>query len=706
VRKLANYWIVLALLGAALSACAARSSSPLPFAPSSVFAGAAGGEESEEGLEPGLRPCYGARLQPEWIFRGACRVHPFKKPGSAFSLYAFAGYKIHVRFPRNDARPATRVLVADATGTANIHAWRGKAFPLDSKAFLYLKIVNTGKPIKLDGTTSIAITTTNAGLGGPCGVDVLTTKYRWRSLRIAANPSNDELSFVIPARKYKRMRTGALYLAFDCEDEPTPSPSTSPTTKPTTSPTSSPTCNTGYAGSNGVPVTVVNKSGLGATVYLYALTNGDTAYLGSDGKVHNFASGGGNVPGFPLCVGKAFNFPANLPRTVNANQGGGRLYVAFGKLTINNDNRTPAVNNASNDTLLWDFIEIDPVVKNDTSSSSAISYVNIDSTQVDAFALPLYSTVTDAGGNTYKFGFKSYADVYNAVNNDPYFKSLIVKGMVGATSVPLRIVSPEDAILYGIGTFPSDYFSNPTYFPSSSGGYLGAVETYYASGNNSGSPNYHKILYVPYQTQYGTPPPAGKSAPACNATPPPVASESPAGTVCPTYYAYYDSGGFEFSIASTPSPAPAQTPFPFPSSFTIPTGNLTTLDIVENYQPIPLSVPYWQNLTAQIDYYLMKALTTDLNRGVAMQTGYHAVAPNGLGYGTTVIGTNYYPSGNLFNTYSHVLHTYAVNVGLPGSEPGNAYGFPFDDLFKQSTDINTTGTVKTFTVTIEPMIPY
>jgi Beta-1,3-glucanase len=709
VGKLGRYWLVFGLLAVAVSACTSHGSSPLPFAPNAMFAPASNGDdEAEQGLDPGARACYTEKAQPEWIFRGACRQHPFKKRGSGFFLPAFDGYKVAIKFPRNDARPGARVLVVNATGAASIRRWRGKAFPLDAKAFLYLKIVNAGKPIKLlaGNKTSIDIVTANGGLGAPCSVDVLDGASRWKALDVTGSLSKASLSYLIPPKKFKRLKRGASYLAFACAEEPTPTPSSSPTTSPTTSPTASPQCATGYTGTNGVPVSVVNSSGLNVPVYLYALTNGDTAYLGSDGKVHNFAKGGGDVPGFPVCPGKAFIFPANLSTTVNANQGGGRLYVAFGKMTIKNSDRTPAVNDPNNHQLLWDFIEINPVVKNAASSSSAISYVNIDTTQVDAFALPFSAKVTDAGGNTYKFGFKNYANIYNAVNANPAFAKLIVKGTVGATSVPLRIVSPEDAILYGIGSFPSNYFTSSGYYAGSGSGYLGALETYYANANVSSSPTYHKILYVPYQTQYGTPPPGNSPAPACNATPSPSSSEAASGTLCPTYYAYYDSNGFEFSVASTPSPFPGQTPYPFPSTFTIPTSDLSALDIFENYQPIALVTPFWQNLTQQVDYYLMKALTTDLNRGVAMQTGYHAVAPNGLGYGVSNIGTNYYPSGNLFNAYSQILHNNAENVASPGSEPGNAYGFPYDDLFKQSTDISTSGSVKTFTLTIQPMIPY
>ncbi|HVA34524.1 MAG TPA: hypothetical protein VNG31_10265, partial [Candidatus Baltobacteraceae bacterium] len=72
-----------------------------------------------------------------------------------------------------------------------------------------------------------------------------------------------------------------------------------------------------------------------------------------------------------------------------------------------------------------------------------------------------------------------------------------------------------------------------------------------------------------------------------------------------------------------------------------------------------------------------------------------------------VIGTNYYPSGNLFNTYSEILHDNAVDLWNPsGPPPGSAYGFPYDDLFSQSTDFFTGGAIQTFTVTIEPMTTY
>ena len=469
-------------------------------------------------------------------------------------------------------------------------------------------------------------------------------------------------------------------------------------------------CLPGWTGTGGFPVTIMNKSGL-PSPNLYLLTNGNADYVGPSASATQapLPQATATVPPFPLA--QACN-PFMLPPSASA-----RLYVAYGNLGINAQDATPlGIPSDPNGAygILFDYFEY----------STSGSTVNMDTSQVDAIGLPFYGQVwTAAKPGTvpqYQFGFKDYATIVSLMGKSNAYASLIVRGKVGsASNTVLRIVSPDDAVTKSWGSYSPGTFA--TALTTSYNAFLKTAETYY-EGFAPSKTAYGKIQFIPYQLNYGTPPPYPTSAPdspACNEP----NGGSGGSWPCPVYNAYYDSSGFEFALVTPqPSPGSPATPYPFPAKVTIPASDLTVSSVFANQPPAPIAFPtdapasancnwttsaceQWQHVRSGVTAYLWKQMAVDLNRGVLRETGYHGVLPTCMsGYGSTpCIGKNYYPITNS-NLYSRILHYHAVNSTNPAAGvPGSAYGFPFDDLFHQSTDVNTTGPVTKFVLTIEPV---
>lgn len=739
------YWLSIAFLAVALAACATHGSMPATVAPVNGVTQITAPDEGTSQLEPDAKACYTHRVQPRWIFRGACRTHRISGSGSVLKLRAYRGYSVVLKIPPNDAARRHRpTLLADATGSGDVRPFKHKAFPLDGNAFLYLEIVNRGKPIVFRKGSKVALTVANTSFpAGPCGIATLRDRKghaAWRALRVTANPSGTTLSFTIPASVDPRIRIDARYFALFCQQAPSPSPSPSSSPSgnpspspspssspsgnpsPSPSPSSSPTppnyCSSYTVYSGGYPVFFDDDSGQTLHSYIY-VTDG-RHYLNTKGvwKIWNAVKSlQPSSYEYPLsCYTKT---PFHLPTGA-----GIRVYVSYGTLTVGQLNSSskhsvsynlepnccerpsyPTTFQNPNYYKLWDYWEY----------SSSGSGMNLDSTQVDAFALPFYITVTNpAAGGLISLGPKSYAGVVNAFKASSLWSKLIVYGAGASSSSVLRIMSPGSATqTYGgyykntfDPNFPYDLFYNATYFPygyagQAAAGYLAYVEAYFASAA-PGLPNYKKIVFAPYQTQYGP------GSPACNEY---TSGLSGGSTVCPTYYAYYDSNGFEFSL--TPYSPSTGSSASFPSKVTLPVSDFEQGPMGNNiWQPVALPYKTSYSLTARVTFNLYKALAVDITRGVATQVGYHPVLPCSS---ATNCQQSFSPQNGVYGSYNYYQTTNVVS-GLPALScgyclllhqtfhHGRAYATPYDDYMNQSTDTTSTAS-STITVTIEPMSP-
>lgn len=436
-------------------------------------------------------------------------------------------------------------------------------------------------------------------------------------------------------------------------------------------------CPTRYTGPHAIPVTIVNDSGLPSNaIYLYMLVDGSTGYLAADGTIKPFSATNAKVPGFALaCFNGATKF--NLPPTNAA----ARLYIAFSPdFSVTNDSRTPnCCEQPDNPTgfknpnygLLWDFFEYNyPLYGNGS--------MYFDTSQVDLFALPLSVKLTTAS-NAYTIGTTNYASIVSGIKAAPYFKTLVLGGKVAGKNVVLRILSPGAALAKcppckPYSNFPATYFTSKAYWPSNPRGYLGAMLDRYKEAGTQGSALYHKIVYAVYQLKIN-----GAS---CNAIKAP-------GTVCPTYWASSDgTSNFVFNLRSGASGYDA------PAVVKIPISELDTEIALGQTLPYPAPGP-----GANVQYYLWKAMTEDMNRGVVMNAELHPVAPTGSkGYGgAQPVGKNYYPAGQLENVFSDVIHKNFIG--------NRAYGFAYDDSYGQSNLTLSAGQPKQIVITINKMVP-
>jgi hypothetical protein len=459
---------------------------------------------------------------------------------------------------------------------------------------------------------------------------------------------------------------------------------------------------TPFAGTGGINISFANLSGITTPAYLYVY--GVSKYLNtSTGKMTAFpVSGVASTYEYPLsCFIGASAMQFVLPPGSSY-----RVYISFGTLTIPSSGipacceppNVPTGFVNPNYKVLWDLFEY--------SYPATANGINIDTSQVDSFALPLYLTVK-TGGASVSVGTKQYAAIINDFKTISPWNKLIVYGTVnGVKNSVLRVMSPDDATTQ-VGSpaqpfnaaFPQNYFTSTTYW-NAPGGYLAAMLSYYATAAVTTSSTYHKIIYVAYQTTFN-------SQGGCNSSP-----TGGGATVCPTYYATSDGkSNFIFTLATYPSGTTKTT---FPATITVPVSDLGEVNGINGIWGIPFALPGNPSIKQQIQFYMYKGLAADLNRGVAMQTGYHGVAPcatlatppTGCAtYFTPPVmptGNNYYHSPNrvsgqaaIFSGYAAILHYYFVN--------GFSYAQSYDDFWTQASDIGTTGAPSSIKLTIEPM---
>jgi hypothetical protein len=242
-----------------------------------------------------------------------------------------------------------------------------------------------------------------------------------------------------------------------------------------------------------------------------------------------------------------------------------------------------------------------------------------------------------------------------------------------------------------VKAFPTDYFTSSAYYKGNPGGFMGALLAYYATANDPKSPNYRRIVSVAYGLD------------GCN-----TYYDYGAGSkICPTYYAYSDGkANFEFTLRDAAGFAG------LPTSVSVPASYFGYVGTINGIWGIPFAPG--ATIADQIQFQMYKALAADLNRGVAMQTSWHGVAPcadpsrppSGCPtYDTAPVipaGLNYYRDTDLvsglpaiYNGYAAILHDNFMG--------GFTYAQSYDDYWGQSTDIGTGEKPSNVEVTIESM---
>ena len=241
------------------------------------------------------------------------------------------------------------------------------------------------------------------------------------------------------------------------------------------------------AGSSELPFVVTNNSGLNEPAYIYIVgtdaSTGQMGYVDASGNFNPW-SYPGSIPNGPVPT-PAFgiNGPASggtetlyLPPNI----AGGRMYMSFGQqlpfslTTSGLVQPAPWANGDPSQNILFDWVEF--------SRSSTIG-IDIDTTMVDMFSVPLSVSVTDTSGSTQTEGQLvpgGRASIFSQIQSlGGDWPNLIYDDP--STGMPLRVISPYHGI--GNGVFSSTYLDS----------YVDGVWSYYSSHPltvNTGSATY------------------------------------------------------------------------------------------------------------------------------------------------------------------------------------------------------------------------
>lgn len=657
-----RYWaafVFLAALVAGLDACTNHSFAPVPAVPGGAGLADAVSLDGGPELTPDVR-CPAQKVQPGWVFRGNCRTHAVKRLGAILRLPKYTDYRIVLHVPRNDARPDAKLRIVDAVDDGDIGRYKDTAFPRYAEAFLYLKTVNSAKPIRFmkRGSVSFEIITASPVLGGACNIARLQ-REKWKTLPVKGVLSGNKLTFDVPVATDRSIPRGSEYFAFACATAPTPSPSTSPSSSPTSPPTPADcqTYHTPSPNSNSAPqkISIVDDSGTGAQIYLYVVTGAppaggtQTQYLATNGQLTNFVAKA-TAPPFPLACfpgstgGKGQSF--ELPPPTNANQSA-NLYIAYAPPLPKGGvpNPLPFVGTSNGG---YDGPSLDWTAKLPGGASEYVStpfdYVEYtlpngitDVTQVDKVGLPIELTQ-----GTTSVGFASsskYQSLLNAITATPYYRVLAVSGMLNNRSVLSRILSPPNGLIWG---FPQDWWYNPTYTGATSSaaseGYVGYVLSQYQS-----TPRLYTLSGI-----------AGYGGNYC-------ASSDGMSNVL-----FYSAGSAK-ACAALGSLA-----YTMPIANTLEGDGVTSSGIC--YGAI-FSMPYGGAggpLADETEFYLWKAMVIDFARGTVLSTSPHPVGGWNTSPATLPPFSEFYEEP-INNTYAKLVHTYMIgnrSYALQYDEPG------------------------------------
>jgi Beta-1,3-glucanase len=412
-------------------------------------------------------------------------------------------------------------------------------------------------------------------------------------------------------------------------------------------------------GNAGVPIVIYNHSGLpNSQIYVYAvgkptINTAAWQYLETNGSVTSFTPSNAAPPVslacFPGSIGKNDKSKPGANALVVPSWGSSaEVYITLGTFP------TGAMSGASKPagaftapvgwtkgqpgyTTPWDQFEY--AVDSPSLPGAA---THIDTTQVNMMGLPLTIYMTKgAPENTFGVSLsnaKDYAAILKAFQNSgSTWSGLVNQGAkVGKIPIP-RILAPLNP-----GPFDLPAVFNPKYMKT--------VLAYYADAKN-------KISFVSEQ----------------------------ANTVM-TYSACSDGKtAFYFSTSKTCSAANA--------TYTFPIATYLTDNDIFQCNPATWFVPNGTDENSDQEYYLLKDLFEDFQRGVMVYSMPHQ---HPIGIVSTKDIDLYYPKGGTYSTYSAILHQYMINNA--------AYGFAFDDAAGQSTSMSVPGVSPFVTITIGKLV--
>jgi hypothetical protein len=151
-----------------------------------------------------------------WPFGGSCDPVALATTGAKGKLKGYMGFTLTSTLATNNAAAGTYLVFQDATGKGDIGKYKGKKFPADKNAILYLAALNTGAAFTFNATPAIKITSTKAIPGKACSLDQLSTKLKWGPSGLTGKPKGKTVTFLsLPVPQ--QVPAGTFYLAFSCK---------------------------------------------------------------------------------------------------------------------------------------------------------------------------------------------------------------------------------------------------------------------------------------------------------------------------------------------------------------------------------------------------------------------------------------------------------------------------------------------------------
>jgi hypothetical protein len=223
---------IVAMAGAiALAACAGHGLVPPQSQSVTSLSQNDGAMMPEGAMSPDLTTCATSPPQYMWIFNGACTTITLKPAGAKFSLQKYRNITVTGQIGKNNLKASAKVAIVDATGSADIKTYKGKAFPkykAHGKTFIYASAINQGKtaikPIIQQGHPVLQYVITDAkGIPGhQCGAGVLTNNGHggliWKALNVQAQVKGKTVTisqYVVPHGFALYPKT-PLYLGVNC----------------------------------------------------------------------------------------------------------------------------------------------------------------------------------------------------------------------------------------------------------------------------------------------------------------------------------------------------------------------------------------------------------------------------------------------------------------------------------------------------------
>ena len=156
-----------------------------------------------------LRPkaCYTAKVQPAWIFHGACVMTKLTAKGLTVKLPAYKGVSLTLSLPAQNSAGGKggSFVVVDALGGSDVSKWKGKALPAvparTGKSVLYVQAVNGIANLKFLKGNLVFVVTTKKSPGTSCALSLLQqsgTKFSWFKTPIVAKIKGGAATYTIP----------------------------------------------------------------------------------------------------------------------------------------------------------------------------------------------------------------------------------------------------------------------------------------------------------------------------------------------------------------------------------------------------------------------------------------------------------------------------------------------------------------------------